>query len=138
MSGSGPGFRNQAGMRTVFRVVGVLAMGAAVVLIGIALVDFFATVNSDSMDAPSRFWMFFLAVPLFFIGGVCLNAGFGGAGLRYAAGEAAPVAKDTITYLRADSPAVGSGEPAARACPSCGVAAPSGARFCASCGASVG
>ncbi len=138
MSGSGPGFRSQAGMRTVFRVVGVLSMGAAVVLIGIALADFFATMNSDSMDAPSRFWLFFLAVPLFFIGGVCLNAGFGGAGLRYAAGEAAPVAKDTITYLRDDSPAAGSGQPASRACPSCGAATSSGARFCASCGATVG
>jgi len=138
MSGSGPRFRNQAGMRTVFRVVGVLSMGAAVVLIGMALADFFATMSSDSMDAPSRFWMFFLAVPLFFIGAVCLNAGFGGAGFRYAAGETAPVLKDSVRYVLDDAPATSSGQPAFRPCPSCGAATSSGARFCASCGATVG
>ena len=130
MTSAGPGFRNQSGMRTLFRIGGVLSMGAAVILIGIAIVDFLATMNSDTMAGPSRFWMFFLAVPLFFVGGVCLNAGFGGAGLRYAAGEAAPVAKDTMAYLR--------DEPQAGRCASCQSPLPTGARFCANCGTAVG
>ena len=130
MASGGPGFRNQAGMRTLFRVVGVLAMGTALVLITIAIVDFFATMNSDAMEGPSRFWMFFLALPFFFVGGICLNAGFGGAGMRYAAGEAAPVAKDPLTYLR--------DEPQAARCASCQSPLASGARFCATCGTAVG
>jgi len=117
-------------MRTVFRILGILAMGAALTLIVVALVDFFATINSPSMELPSRFWLFFLAVPLFAIGGFCLNAGFGGAGLRYAAGEAAPVAKDTLSYL--------GDEPQAARCASCQNPLPSGARFCANCGTAVG
>jgi len=127
MSGSGPGFRNQAGMRTVFRVVEILSMGAAAILITLALVDFFATM--DDMTEPTRFWMFFLAVPLFFIGGVCLNAGFAGAGMRYAAGEVAPVAKDTLTYLR---------DPSQARCRSCQAELSAGARFCPNCGTAAG
>ncbi len=90
------------------------------------------------METPSRFWLFFVAVPLFAVGGFCLQAGFSGAGLRYAAGEAAPVVKDTMGYLRED-PATPSSSTtqAQRGCPSCGSPTASGSRFCASCGAAV-
>lgn len=147
MSSTGPGFRNQAGMRTTFRIVGTLAMAAALVLAGLATADFFATMSSDDMEAPSRFWMFFVALPCFAVGAACLQAGFGGAGLRYAAGEAAPVAKDTITYLGAGSapssagagsaPSSAGADSAQPRCPSCGTPSAQGARFCASCGAAV-
>ena len=130
MATGAPGYRNQRGMRTVFRIVGVLAMGAALVLIGLAVADFFAAFNSDGSDTPTRMWTFFVALPLFIIGGFCLQAGFAGAGARYAAGEVAPVARDTLSYLR--------DEPAQARCPSCGQPIPSGGRFCSSCGTAVG
>jgi hypothetical protein len=156
MTNRGPGYRAQGTARTVFRILGIVLMGPALTLMVVAFMDFFAAGNSDDFDAePTKFWMFFVALPLFAVGGWCLQAGFGGAAAKYAAGELAPTTRDTLDYLgvrpggeimcpscRAandhDARFCDScGTAMARSCPSCGTAVDGEARFCSSCGASI-
>jgi hypothetical protein len=142
-----PGYADQSSKRLVLRVVGVLAMGAALVLAGIALVDFFTfdsgfddPFSDEAMSAePTKFWMFFLALPFFAVGGICLQAGFLGAAARYTAGETMPVARDSLDYLSRGEGLQGLGRvpEAARSgpyCRGCGVRNDADARFCDGCG----
>lgn len=123
--------------RTVFRVLGVLLMGTALVLIGIAAADFFAAFGSDDFGAePTKFWMFFAALPFFALGGLFLQLGFVGAAAKYVAGEAAPALKTSMDQLgvgRYPSASTGSGP----FCRSCGRQNDADARFCDSCGTSM-
>ena len=146
---SGPGYADQARKRTLFRVVGIVSMGIAVVLIGIAITDFFQSFDSDPMSGsePTKFWMFFAAMPFFLVGAACLNAGFMGAAARYGAGETAPVLKDSASYLSDGQGVLGVGRtvddrPAGGTtpgafCSQCGAGHDRDARFCKSCGASL-
>ena len=133
----GPGYADQSSRRTVLRVTGVVLMGAAIVLLGIAVADFFAATSSADFGAePTKFWMFFLALPFFAVGGICLQLGFAGAGARYLAGEYAPVLKESMDYLGV------AGERPRRSgtgpyCRSCGRQNDSDARFCDGCGSSM-
>ncbi len=140
-----PGHRHQGAARTVFRVLGPLSMAIALVLIGWALVDFFAVFGSDDFDAqPTKFWMFFLALPFFVAGGAMIQAGFAGAAARYAAGETMPVVKDSAAYLTDGQGLAGIGRtegvsPAGGPyCRGCGVRNDADARFCDGCGQSLG
>ncbi len=145
----GPGFRNQSAARSVFRVLGVLAVLAGLTLMVIAGMEFFTL---EGFEEPTRFWMFFVGMPLLAVGGWLLQAGFMGAGARYASGELAPVAKDTAHYLTdgkgllgvgtTTSGATPSATPAAGAptgpyCRGCGTRNDADARFCDSCGQSM-
>jgi hypothetical protein len=64
------------------------------------------------------------------VGGWLLQAGFGGAAARFAAGELAPVAKDSLDYVT-DSEKTGP------FCSKCGVRNDTGARFCDACGTAL-
>ena len=123
--------------RTIFRVLGVLLMGTALVLIGIAAADFFAAFGSDDFGAePTKFWMFFAALPFFALGGLFLQLGFVGAAAKYVAGEAAPALKTSMDQLgvgRYPSASTGSGP----FCRSCGRQNNADARFCDGCGTSM-
>jgi hypothetical protein len=145
----GPGFRNQAGARTVFRVLGVLVVLVALTLMVVAGMEFFTL---EGFEEPTRFWMFFVGIPLLAVGGWLLQAGFMGAGARYASGELAPVAKDTAHYLTdgegflgvgtTTSGSTSSATPAAGSatgpyCRSCGTRNDADARFCDSCGTTM-
>lgn len=137
MSNQVPGAQPQrsAAARTTFRVLGVLCMGTAVILIGVAVADFFRAFNDPSFGAqPTKFWMFFLAVPFFAGGGFMLNLGFGGAHASYMAREYSPaiqsVARDI--GMRQDAPDAGGPY-----CRSCGTRNDQAARFCDSCGTSM-
>ncbi|HZW09528.1 MAG TPA: zinc ribbon domain-containing protein [Phycisphaerales bacterium] len=132
-------------LRRVFRVLGPAILLAGVACIAAALVDFFLAFGSFDRS-PRFFWMFFLGMPLFFVGFVLTNAGYMAAVARYAAQEHAPVAADTLNYLagetapaaKAVAAALRSGLAAtARACPSCAGANDPDARFCDSCGAAL-
>jgi hypothetical protein len=146
---SGPGFRNQTGARTVFRVLGVVVVLVALWLMVTAGMEFFTLEGSEE---PTKFWMFFVGMPLLAVGGWLLQAGFMGAGARYASGELSPVAKDTAHYLTdgkgllgvgttssgASAPAATqAGAPAGPYCRSCGTRNDAEARFCDSCGTSM-
>jgi hypothetical protein len=113
------------------RFIGAACMLIAVVLIVLALVDFFTAINGHGLDGgPTKFWMFFAALPFFVIGAIGLNAGFLGAGARYVAGELAPTARDTLEY-------VGVGSDAASPCPRCGTANDAQASYCQHCGSAM-
>ena len=131
---STPDVTGQASRRTTFRVLGGVLMVAALVLIGIAVADFLSVFGSDNFDAqPTKFWLFFVAVPLFAIGGFLLQLGFAGAGARYLAREYVPVLKESLDELNA-----GPARAAGPFCRSCGRRNDSDARFCDGCGAAMG
>lgn len=129
--------RDRAGRRTVFRALGIVSMGIAVTLITIALVDFFGAANDPSFDAaPTKFWMFFAALPFFALGGFLLNLGFAGAHARYMAEEYSPAMRTVSRDL-----GLGGGRGHAGSgpyCRSCGTRNDADARFCDSCGTSMG
>lgn len=142
-----PGFPDQARKRTVLRVVGGLCMAVALVLIGIALADFFSVFASDDFDrTPTKFWMFFLAMPFFAVGAGGLSYGFLGAAARYGAGETVPVVKDSAAYLTDGEGVLGIGrtvddgpaEAGGPFCRACGARNDVDARFCDSCGQPLG
>ena len=155
MSQTGPGYRDQAARRTIARVVGIACMGTALVLIAIAVTDLFRAASSEDLGAePTKFWLFFLALPFFAVGGFALQAGFLWASARYAAGELAPTAREALRYLDRDTAgqrcaACGSsndaaarfcddcGQPLGRTCPGCRTSNAGDARFCADCGVAL-
>lgn len=139
-----PGFRNQPVARTAFRVLGVLVVLVALGLMTVAGMEFFSL---EGFDQPTRFWMFFVGIPLLAVGGWLLQAGFMGAGARYAAGELGPVAKDTAHYLTDGKGLLGVGATTSGAttaalatgpyCRGCGARNDADARFCDSCGSTL-
>ena len=132
-----PGLARQSSLRLVLRVAGVVALLAALVLGALGVQDLVATANSGG---PTRFWMFFVAIPLLAASGWCLQAGFVGAAARYAAGETLPVLKGGVAYLTDGRSPVGIGAAAGPGpyCRSCGTRNDVDARFCDSCGTTLG
>jgi RNA polymerase subunit RPABC4/transcription elongation factor Spt4 len=140
-----------SGPRDLFRILGPLILGVGIVLLVIALVDFFS--GFGSMRMPSVPWLPFIALPMMFIGGVLSMLGFMGRIARYQAQEMAPVAKDTFNYmadgtkegvktvasavgqgLAAGGVAIG-GKPATKVrCHKCNALAEEGDKFCPQCG----
>lgn len=147
-----PGYADQGRKRTAFRVLGVVFMGAALVLIALAIADFVHATQADDFDTqPTKFWYFFVALPFFAVGGACLQAGFMGAAARYGAGETMPVVRDSASYLSDGEGVLGVGRTvddraAAKTtstatgpfCSRCGVRNDADAKFCDSCGSTLG
>ncbi|MFZ5846523.1 MAG: zinc ribbon domain-containing protein [Actinomycetota bacterium] len=138
--------------RTLFRVLGIVSMGIAITLIAISFYDFFtfgsetaaetssgAPFDIGGMDegvdeGPTKMWMFFVALPFFLAGGFLLNLGFAGAHAKYMAGEYSSAIQSVSRDLGMRSEASGAGP----YCRSCGTQNDADARFCDSCGASMG
>jgi hypothetical protein len=152
---SNPGFADQHRKRTALRVMGIVGMTIAVALIATALVDFFGAFSGFASDTgaadagmPTKFWMFFLAMPFFLIGGIGIQLGFLGAAARYGAGETMPVVKDSAAYLTDGEGLLGIGRTvddqrsATSAtgpfCRACGQRNDADATFCDACGQSLG
>ena len=144
-----PGYADQVRKRTLFRVLGVVFMGTALLLMGLAIADFVHAFNADDFDTqPTKFWYFFVALPFFAVGGGCLNAGFMGAAARYGAGETMPVVKDSASYLSDGQGILGVGRTAHEGsaastatgpfCSRCGVRNDDSAKFCDACGSALG
>lgn len=152
-----PGLRNQDGARTTFRVLGVV-FGLCLLFCGAMFVRGMVTdFGDDSMDAGfPTFFLWFLGVMVFLIPTfLCLNAGFGGVAMRYAAGESMPVVRDSASYLTDGEGLLGIGRTvddaprpttadggAARErtgpyCRGCGTRNDDAATFCDHCGASL-
>ncbi len=149
-STSNPGLRNQAGPRTVFRIVGVVLVLAGLAMLGYGFATFAAGVFSDQMPAMDDMGRSFL---LFALGGVALvggflfvNLGFMGVAARYGAGETMPVVKDSAAYLTDGAGLFGVGrtvddaaaaERAGSACVRCGATNDESAKYCSACGSAV-
>ena len=139
--------------RRVLRRVGVslIIVGGSLFAIGTA--SFFLAFGGT--EPPRYFWCAFVGMPIGFVGLVLSSYGFMGSIMRYAAGEMAPVGKDTFNYmahgtkdgvktvasavgegLRAGAPAPG-GEVQIR-CHKCNHANTAESKFCSACGASLG
>ncbi|GAA1478091.1 hypothetical protein GCM10009623_25370 [Nocardioides aestuarii] len=137
-----PGLRHQAGLRTFFRVAGPLVLVVAVGFMATALVDFFTL---EGFEEPTKFWMFFVGIPLLAVGAWLCQAGYAGAAARYTSGELSPVVKDSAAYLTDgegllgvgrtvdDGPRVAGGP----FCRPCGVRNDGDARYCDGCGQSL-
>ncbi len=128
---SEPGYSRQSSIRFMFRIaaVGVLILAGYFLYVGLA--DFFAADD----EPPQKFWMLFVGLPLVAVGLWLAGAGFGGAAARYAVGEGAPVARDSLDYLTRTHPeAEPTGGPYCRAC---GTRNDAAASFCDSCGKSL-
>jgi len=138
-----PGLRNQPQLRNAFRVAGIVLTAAGIVMIVLGFLSLFDTMNADpfsdeSFGPPKRFFLAFIGMPVAAVGGWCLQAGFAGVAARYAAGEGAPVVKDSVAYLTDGEGLLGVGrtvdDPASKFCTSCGKPSSEAARFCESCG----
>jgi hypothetical protein len=143
-----PGLRNQPQLRNFFRVAGIILFGAGVLMIVLGFMALFGAMNDDSFGPPKQFFLAFVGMPVTAVGGWCLQAGFMGAGARYAAGETMPVVRDSAAYLTNGEGILGVGRtvdaaPAQQSgrtgpfCSKCGVRNDEGASFCDACGASL-
>lgn len=122
------------GKRTTFRVLGAIVLLAGVLLLLVALMDFFASMSSDSFDAePTRFWMAFIGVPLLAVGAWLLQFGYLGAVSSFAASESRPALRQTGEALGLRDDADRSGP----FCRQCGRRNDADARFCDGCGSSL-
>ncbi|QDS86545.1 Double zinc ribbon [Rosistilla ulvae] len=134
--------------RQLLRKIGPLIFGVGVLFTIVGMGSFF--MSFGSFGSPRYFWCCFVGMPLMFVGSTMSGYGFMGAITRYQAGEIAPVGKDTFNYMaeetrggvQAVASAIGAGlNQSARqssvACPSCGTANDSDAKFCDSCGTAM-
>ncbi len=90
------------GVRRFLRIGGpiILAVGGLFALVGVG--SFFVAMINHS-GPPALFFCAFIGLPLMFIGGAMCLFGFVGAFARYVAAEQAPVAKDTVNYMAANT-----------------------------------
>jgi hypothetical protein len=137
--------------RNAFRVLGVLFMGTALVLFGLAVADFFGSADfglpspddpdfaawDTTAEGPSRFWMFALGLPFFLLGGIFLQLGFAGATATYMAGEYSPAIQRVSHDLGLRESTGAAGSASGPYCRSCGRRNDADARFCDGCGTSM-
>lgn len=126
-------------VRSFFRLLGPVLLISGLVCIVLAFIDFF---TMDPFEEPGLFWLFFLALPLLFVGFVLSGLGFGGAVAKFQSREYAPVAKDTFNYLAKETTpgvkeianALQQGSTASLNCHNCQQPNAIRAKFCADCG----
>jgi hypothetical protein len=87
----------QNGIRTFLRTIGPLVLIAGVICTIGGGISFFSAFGGD--EPPRYFWLCFIGLPLMFFGFTLSQLGYMGAAARYMAGEAAPVAADTVNYM---------------------------------------
>lgn len=119
-----PGFARQAQYRTAFRVLGVVLAIAGLAVFVWGIKSFMGATDMPSSLSVVAFLGGFL---VFGIGLMCLQIGFVGAAARYGAGETMPVVKDSLDYLKSGP-----------FCSKCGERNDADAKFCDSCGATLG
>ena len=93
-----PGHSN---VRNVLRVVGPILLGLGILFFIAGAVSFF--IAFGGMEAPKLIWAPFVGILFMGIGGPMTQFGYMGKVARYAAGEMAPVAKDTFNYVATES-----------------------------------
>jgi uncharacterized membrane protein len=83
--------------RTVLRVFGPIVLLIGLSFVAVGMISFFSAFGS--FGAPEKFWCVFVGMPITFVGIVLCKFAFMGKVARYAAGELAPVGKDTFNYM---------------------------------------
>jgi len=136
-----------AGPRSLLRLLGPVLMVIGGIFTIIAMIDFFTSFGT--FNAPSKFWMAFVGLPLIGVGTWMARFGYLGVAAGYVAGEVAPIAKDVANYLadeteeatatvaRAITRGVTEGvgrETTRKTCPHCRADNDPDADYCASCG----
>ena len=143
-----PGLAKQGTTRNIFRVLGVVLVAGGGLLVVWGMGGFLSGMGADSVDdgaMTSSMVKFAVGGFAAVIGFGFLNAGFGGAAARYAAGETMPVAKDSLEFLTGgkglgnlghaqNEPPSGPSEKAGPFCSKCGVRNDTSATFCDACG----
>jgi len=140
-----PLMQNDPKLKKKLRFFGPVLLFVGGVLIATAMIDFFVAI--DTMQAPSLFYLFFLAMPFLMAGAIITRFGYMGSVARYTASEIAPVAKDVTNYMidgtkdqiidLADGilgRKLAKAQEPAKACYRCGEVANPGAKFCDRCG----
>jgi len=140
----------QSAVRGFLRKAAPLIFGAGLLGIIVGMINFFMAFGGGG--PPRLFWLFFVGMPLMFLGGVMSQYGFMGAAARYIAGETAPVATDTFNYVAEETQAAvqtvarsaakgivegvaaGSSTLEDSFCPHCGFAIRPDYHFCPKCG----
>jgi hypothetical protein len=92
---------HQDRVRTVLRRGGLSLVAIGVFLTMVGVSSFFMAFGGS--EFPRFFWCAFVGLPLLFLGTVMCMFGFIGALQRYFLGEAAPVAKDVVNYIGANT-----------------------------------
>ena len=137
--------------RAILRSIGPAIAGIGLLLTIVGMVSFFTAFGGGGF--PQYFWCAFVGLPLMAVGAMISKFAYLGTILRYMAGEAAPVGKDTTNYmlagtrdsLRDAATAVGEGFAAAGTlggsqrvrCHKCNADNEVSARFCSGCGATL-
>lgn len=127
--------------RSLFRFLGPLLLIVGGIMMLVAFIDLFTL---QGFEEPKYFWLFFVSIPVLFIGFMLSGLGFGGSIAKYQSREYAPVAKDTFNYLSKET-TTGVKEisnalqlenvPAqSLVCPDCNQQNPVNAKFCNECG----
>lgn len=88
---------NHRGQRALLRIVGPVILAAGLILVAIGMISFFSAFGGSG--SPRYFWCAFVGMPAAFVGSVLCKFAFLGKVARYAAGELAPVGKDTFNYM---------------------------------------
>lgn len=135
----------QSKARGVLKILGPIILGSGVVLLIVAMVDFFAAFNGSGM--PTLFFLGFIGIPLIGIGGAMTQFAYMGKIARYSASQMAPVAKDMTNYMldgtknnisgmiaSAASEIKNTANPIPSKCQACGETVNSSAVFCDHCG----
>jgi hypothetical protein len=142
---SNPGLRNQSAVRNTARIVGVVLLIAALAVGIPAVLDLVHAVNNNFEPDPGGGLVLRLAAGgfLFVFAMAAINTGFLGAQARYVSGEVAPVARDSIDYLSRGRGIANIGRTDAAPatgpfCRECGTRNDDSAKFCDSCGTSLG
>jgi hypothetical protein len=89
--------RHHTTVRAILRVGGPILVLVGLIFMIIGAISFFASFGD--FESPRYFWCMFAGMPILFVGLVLCKFGYMGVILRYWAGEAAPVAKDTFNYV---------------------------------------
>ena len=134
-------------VRNVCRVLGPLCLIVAVGLIAVSFVSFFQYASRDTREVlnqmlqtgrpvgPRYFWCFFVAVPIFLLGGIMTNIGYMGLAGRYVARELAPAGREIVNAVLGDREIhLDAAHARARTCPKCAGENDADARFCKQCG----
>lgn len=82
-------------LRSKLRIIGPIILGIGILLVIAAVID----VLTDPFNGFPFAFLAFAGMPMMFVGGVMTNMAYMGAAMRYAAGETAPVGKDTFNYM---------------------------------------